>query len=87
MREIGVGCAIYFLAYQSIVVITLMSISPALVFVGIATYQHCVYIDWHLLQPPQHRTPPMANPCYACWTCGLPVEDYQVRALQLLAGF
>ncbi len=73
-----VGSAVlFYLALQSVVLITAMMVGPFLLAVVWFTYINCVRVDWRLVAPSRYRNPPLDPMCHALWCGGLPVEDYQ----------
>jgi len=87
------GCGwLYYWQTSELLLPCLAIFLPPIVYLLIGLFSQWVKNDFHLILPPQHRSPPMAPFWSACCSCGFPGNDYfmvfgMTAELILIVGF
>jgi hypothetical protein len=67
---------LFYLAIQSVILLTAMMVGPFLFAAIACTYMQCVKTDWRLVSHPRYRNPPLDSLHHALLCGGLPTDDY-----------
>lgn len=74
----ALGGYLLFHRTDSVIILVWMVCGPLFVLSLLATYAHCVDVDWRLLRPSHTRNPPNMPCLPALLSCGLPRDDYRM---------